>query len=53
MFTEFCVPAAQFQNFREVFAMMDIDHGGTIELDELMLVRCAIDAGVAILLYYY
>jgi len=34
---EFCVPAAQFQNFREVFAMMDIDHGGTIELDELML----------------
>merc|ERR1711865_1135953 len=34
---EYCVPTEQFEMFREVFAMMDIDHGGTIELDELML----------------
>jgi len=34
---EFCIPTEQFEMFREVFIMMDIDHGGTIELDELML----------------
>jgi len=34
---EFCIPSDQFEMFREVFIMMDIDNGGTIELDELML----------------